>query len=96
MNVIAKPRGTGKTRELLTMASMNNGQVLTTNKYALRAKAEAYGITNVPIYDWEDILMNEYDYDKPLYVHKAEEVFTQLFENDFQLKLAGLSILIGE
>ena len=96
MKVIAKPRGTGKTRELLTEAALNHGQVLTTNKYALRAKAEAYGIIDVPIYDWEDMMYNRYDFEKPLYIHKVDEVLTQLFKEDFTLKLEGVSILTGE
>ena len=96
MKVIAKTRGTGKTRELLTEAALNHGQVLTTNKHALRAKAEAYGIFDVPIYDWDDMMYNEYDFDKPLYIHKVDEVLTQLFKEDFQLDLKGISVLIGD
>lgn len=96
MKVIAKPRGTGKTRELLTEAALNGGQVLTTNKYALRTKAEAYGMPDLPILDWDDIFYADFDAHKPLYIHKADEILTQLFSQDFDLDVYGLSILIGD
>ena len=96
MKVIARERGTGKTKELLYEAFSNNGQVLTSNKRALQAKAEAYGYIGLEILDWNDMLYNQYNDTKPLYIHKADEVFTELFDNDFQLKLNGMSITIGE
>ena len=95
MKVIARERGTGKTKELLFNAWSNNGQVLTTNKRALQAKAEAYGFL-LPILDWNDILYGEFDKTKPLYLHKAEDVMSELFDNDFELKLTGLSVTTGE
>ena len=74
MKVIARPMGTGKTRELLELAVKNNGQVLTTDKRALKVKADAYGI-NVPIFDLYDLLSDDnYDHDKIIYIHKIEEV----------------------
>lgn len=96
MKVIAKPRGTGKTRELLTEAALNGGQVLTINKRALQNKADAYGMSDVLILEWNDMMYGGYDTNKPLYIHKAEEVFQQLFKEDFELKLEGLSVLIGD
>ena len=96
MKVIAKPRGTGKTRELLYEAWSKGGQILTTNPRALQTKAEAYGFVGLTILDWNDILYGEYDKAKPLYIHKTEDVISELFENDFELKLAGLSVTIGE
>lgn len=96
MKVIAKPRGTGKTRELLTEAALNGGQVLTINKRALQQKADAYGMSDVLILEWDDMMYGGYDANKPLYIHKAEEVFQQLFKEDFELKLEGMSVLIGD
>lgn len=96
MKVIAKPRGTGKTRELLTEAALNGGQVLTINKRALQNKADAYGMSDVLILEWDDMMYGGYDPNKPLYIHKAEEVFKQLFKEDFELKLEGMSVLIGD
>ena len=96
MKVIAKPRGTGKTRELFALAAQNNGQVLTSNKRALRAKANNYGWYNLSIIDWSDMLYGEYNKDKPLYIDNAEEVFAELFENDFELKLEGLNVNVED
>ena len=96
MKVVARGRGTGKTKELLFEAYMIGGQVLTTNKRALQSKVEAYGYIGLPILDWNDILYGEFDKNKPLYLHKAEEVMAELFENDFELKLKGLSVTTGE
>jgi hypothetical protein len=96
MKVIARTRGTGKTRELLTIADENNGQVLTSNKRALQAKADAYGLHDLFIIDWNDMMYGGYDAHKPLYIHKADEVFAELFDNDFKLKLAGLSVTMED
>ena len=92
MKVIAKPRGTGKTRELFALAAQNNGQVLTTNKRAMRAKADNYGWYDLSILDWNDLLYGEYDKNKPLYIDNAEDVFAELLDNDFELKLEGLNV----
>ena len=96
MKVIAKGRGTGKTKELLYEAFTKNGQVLTTNKRALQSKADAYGYVGMTILDWNDMLYGQYHPNKPLYIHKADEVFQQLFKEDFELKLEGMSVLIGD
>jgi len=96
MKVVARSRGTGKTKELLFEAWLKGGQVLTTNKRALQSKADAYGYIGLPIMDWNDVLYGEFNKEKPLYIHKADEVMAELFENDFELKLAGLSVTTGE
>ncbi len=96
MKVIAKGRGTGKTKELLYEAFTKGGQVLTTNKRALQSKADAYGYVGMTILDWNDMLYGQYHPNKPLYIHKADEVFQQLFKEDFELKLEGMSVLIGD
>ena len=96
MKVIAKHRGEGKTSELMHLAAENNGQLLVMNKHALRVKANYYGLEDLSIIDWNDILYGEYDKEKPLYIDDAEYVFSTLLENDFELKLAGLSVDLGE
>ena len=92
MKVIARGRGTGKTKELLTLAQNDNGQVLTNNKRALRTKADAYGFYDLPIMDWDDMMYGNYDMNKPLYIDNAEWVFALLFEQDFELRLAGIDV----
>lgn len=96
MKVIAKPRGTGKTRELLTEAALNNGQVLCINKRAIRNKADAYGMYDIPVIDWNDLMYGNYDEKRPLYIDNAEYVFSELFKNDFELELQGINVNIGD
>ena len=92
MKVIARGRGTGKTRELLTEASKANGQVLSCNKRALQAKADNYELYDLPILDWNDLMYGSYDKKKPIYIDNAEYFLAQLFEEDFNLKLGGLDV----
>lgn len=88
MKVIARPMGTGKTKELLQYAADNNGQVLTTDKRALQVKADSYGI-KVPIIDLYDYIYDDnYDHNKYVYVHKLEDVAQELLKS----QIAGFSI----
>ena len=97
MEIIARPRGTGKTRELLTKAHLANAQVLTTNKRALQAKAQAYGLIGMTILDWNDMLEDEFNPERPLYIHKVDDVMTELFNNEFYgLKLDAISLTLED
>ena len=80
MKVIARPMGTGKTKELLQYAADHNGQVLTTNKRALKVKADSYNI-NVPIIDLDDFAYGNFDDNKLFFVHKIEDVLQQCMEH---------------
>ncbi len=92
MKVIARPVGTGKTKELLMAAQAANGIVLTGNKRGLQAKAQAYGIPEVTILDWDDLIYGRMDASKPLFVHKLDDVMKEYFWDDFGLKLEGYSV----
>ena len=92
MKVIARPVGTGKTKELLNEAQAKNGTVLTLNKRALQEKARAYGIPQIDIVDWNDLIYGNFDRGKPLYVHKLDDVMKEYFLADFGTNLAGYSI----
>ena len=95
MKVIARPIGTGKTKELLLAAQAAGGMVLTTNKRALQVKAQAYGIPEVRIVDWDDLLYGDPELnDLPLFVHKLDDVMEEYFWDDFGLKLAGYSVAL--
>lgn len=96
MKVIARGRGTGKTRELMTEAFKANGQVFSYNKRALQAKADNYELYNLPILDWNDLMYGNYDKTKPIYIDNAEYFLAQLFEEDFNIKLGGLDINIED
>lgn len=97
MKIIARPQGTGKTREFLTEAYVNRAQVLTTNKRALQSKADAYQIPDVSIIDWNDMMYGNYDKDKPLYIHKVADVIQELLDHDFEgLKLDGMTVTLED
>lgn len=92
MKVIARPIGTGKTKELMEMALEADGIILTTNKRALQVKAEAYGFDSLYIIDLNDLLYGEFDDTKPLFVHKLDDVMQEYFKQDFNLDLQGFSV----
>lgn len=92
MKVIARPLGTGKTKELMEMALEADGIILTTNKRALQVKANAYGFDSLCIIDLNDLLYGEFDAAKPLFVHKLDDVMQEYFKQDFNLDLQGFSV----
>lgn len=96
MKVIARPIGTGKTKELMEMALETDGIILTTNKRALQVKAEAYGFDSLYIIDLNDLLYGEFDDTKPLFVHKLDDVMQEYFKQDFNLDLQGFSVRMEE
>jgi hypothetical protein len=38
------------------------------------------------------MLYGEYNKERPLYIDNAEDVFAELLENDFEIKLEGLNV----
>ena len=96
MKVIARPLGTGKTKELMDMAVEADGIILTTNKRALQVKAEAYGYDCLCIIDLADLFYGEFDTTKPLFVHKLDDVMQEYFKSDFNLDLQGFSVRMGD
>ena len=92
MKVIARPRGTKKSWELLKACSDNNGVVLTMNKRALQVKAESYGFNNIEIVDVNDVCTGS---DKPLYIYKADELLEALMA-DCGYKLEGIMVTTEE
>ena len=96
MKVIARPLGTGKIKELMDMALEADGMILTTNKRALQVKAESYGFDSLYIIDINDLYEGNYDEDKPLFVHKLEDVMEEYYRMEFGLTLAGFSVRMEE
>ena len=94
MKVIARPIGTGKTKELMDAALEVDGTILTVNKRALTAKAQAYGLDSLDIIDLADLLYGNFDNTKPLFIHKLDDVAQEYIEKDFGLKLAGYSVAL--
>lgn len=95
MKVIARPIGTGKTKELMDAALEADGIILTTNKRAPQAKANAYGFDSLCIVDLNDLIYGNYDSAKSLFVHKLDDVMKEYFRSDFGLALTGYSIAYG-
>ena len=96
MKIIARSRGTGKTSELLKEANINNGQVLVANKRAIQVKAESYGLQDLSIIDWDDLMYGRYEKEKPLYIDNAELFLARLFKDDFELTLQGIDFNLEE
>ena len=92
MKVIARPVGTGKTKELMDAALEADGIILTTNKRALATKAQAYGFESINIIDLADLLYGDFDSTKPLFIHKLDDVAEEYINKYFGLKLAGYSV----
>ena len=96
MKVIARPVGTGKTKELMDAVLEADGILLTTNKRALTAKAQAYGFDSLDIVDWADLLYGNYDNSKSLFVNKLDDTMAEYFKKDFGLTLCGYSVATEE
>ena len=96
MKIIARPQGTNKTRELFELANENDGMILTTEKRALKVKAEAYGFPDLIIIDPVDVVEQNYPDDHPLYIHKAGDVMQEFFKTYFDLELEGFSVTMRD
>ena len=96
MKVIARPVGTGKTKELMDAALEADGIILTTNKRALKKKAEAYGFDSLDIVEWNDLMYGNFDENKPLFVHKLDDVMQEYFWLTFGIKMEGYSVAMED
>ena len=96
MKVIARPRGTNKTKQLIDDAIFMNAQILTTNKRALAQKIKAYGRPELPLLELSDLFYGNYDKDKPLFIHKIDDVMSDYFKYEFGLSLDEISVATEE
>lgn len=96
MKVIARPVGTGKTKELMDAALEADGVIFTNNKRALRVKADAYGFDSLSIIDWDDLINGDYDPEKPIFIHKLEDVMDELLFSDYGVHIAGYSVALDK
>lgn len=97
MKVIARPIGTGKTRELMEEALAHDGVILTINKRALQKKAWDYGFDHLHIIDLADLLYDEdFDASHPIYVHKIADVMEEFLRADFGAQLGGFSVTMED
>ena len=63
MERIIRVRGTGKTKELMEQAYLNNGIFVCQNARHMREKAVAYGFTHLNIMSYEEFRDNIQEYD---------------------------------
>jgi hypothetical protein len=96
MKVLARPRGTNKTKQLIEDALRADAQILTTNKRALAQKIKAYGLSELPLLELSDLFYGNYDKEKPLFIHKIEDVMSDYFKSDFNLNLTEVSVAIED
>ena len=96
MKVIARPVGTGKTRELIETAAKENGIVLTTNRAALRTKAIAYGYPDVEIVDMGNVIYGNFSPNKKVYIHKMDDLVQDFLWHEYGLELNGYSVALED
>ena len=98
MKIIAGPRGTYKTKQLIELAAKDNAYILTTNPYALRQKAKDYGYDNIHFIDVNDLCNGNVDEGIPIYVHKLTDVFEEIYRAAFvdMPEIKGCTITLEE
>lgn len=76
---IIEGRGTGKTLRLMLLAKENNGILVCSNPYAMKQKAQAYGLTGFEIVGYHDYINDIYDYKtQKCFVDELEELVKYL------------------
>ena len=58
---IIEGRGTGKTSRLMLLAKENNATFVCSNPWAMRKKAEYYGIDGIDFVSYHDFVTNVYE-----------------------------------
>ena len=73
MRRIIDIKASGKTHQLLMLASTNNGTVVCSNPYAMKTKAHAYGFDNIyEFISYDDFFNHKYNKHKPIYIDELE------------------------
>lgn len=85
---------TGKTKQLMLLASENNGTVVCSNPDAMRSKCYAYGITNVDFISYYDYLNPDYNARSPFYIDEIESFFVAISASFGSVK--GYSLTLEE
>ena len=65
-------RGSGKTSRLMLLAKESNGVLVCSNPWAMKAKAQAYGLTGFDIISYHDYLQHNYPDGKNCYIDEIE------------------------
>ena len=92
MKIIINTRGSGKSKQLLEIASKTeNGVVLTQNKQGLQVKAKNYGFNNLKIIDYDDLEHDRFPLDAILFVHNGDKMLSFLLQHFYSVELGGFT-----
>ena len=96
MKIIIRNRDSGKAAELLTYAREQGAAVITQNKRAFKVKASSLGYDDVEILDYEDLIHDNYNENKPIVIHNGDKCLFYLMDKFFGLSMIGFSATEGE
>ena len=91
MKTIIRSRDSGKAVELLAYAREHGAAVVTQNKRAFKVKASSFGYDDVEILDYEDLIHDNYDENKPIVIHNGDKCLFYLIDKFFGLSVIGFS-----
>lgn len=91
MKTIIRSRDSGKAAELLAFAREKDAAVLTQNKRAFKVKAGSLGFNELEILDYEDLIHDNYNENKPIVVHNGDKFLWYLCDKFFGLSVIGFS-----
>ena len=91
MKTIIRSRDSGKAVELLAYAREHDAAVVTQNKRAFKVKASSFGYDDVEILDYEDLIHDNYDENKPIVIHNGDKCLFYLIDKFFGLSVIGFS-----
>ena len=95
MKTIIRSRDSGKAAELLTYAREHGAAVVTQNKRAFQVKASSLGYNDIEILDYEDLIHDNYDENKPVVIHNGDKCLFYLMDKFFGLSVIGFSATGG-
>lgn len=96
MKTIIRTRDSGKAAELLAYAREHDAAVVTQNKRAFKVKASSLGYDDVEILDYEDLIHDNYDENKPIVIHNGDKCLFYLMDKFFGLSVIGFSATEGD
>lgn len=96
MNLIIRPRETGKARQLLEAAAQTDAIVAAENPGALQTKAKAYKIYGLEIISYDDLIEGNYHTHQRAYIHNGDKFMKYLMAKKYGLELCGFSATVED
>lgn len=91
MITIIGERGSGKAKQLLEQAHINNAIILTKDKRGFEVKAKTYGYEGIQIIDYEDLEKDNFPLARPVLIHNVEYAVEQLLNKYYGIEVLGFS-----